>query len=294
MEFEIDLLPKIKRLEIFTKKIMETNIVGGYKSAFKGRGLEFEDYREYTSGDDARLIDWKASKRANRLLIKEFVEERNLNVFFLVDTSSSMLSGSTEKLKNEYAAELAASMCYATVSAGDSIGFALFSDNLVDKIRAGLGMKQLFVFTKSLVDPKHYGGRFDLGKAIKFLLTFTTRDSLVILISDFIGFREDYRTPLRLAGKRFDMMAIMVRDPRDRTLPKDAHQVLISDPYTNEQMIIDPDLVRERYEQYVKEEENMIRRTLLESDIELLELTTDKPFIAPVMNFFLRRHSKWR
>ena len=159
MEFEIDLTPRIRRLEIFTRRIMRTKFISGYLSAFKGKGLEFEDYREYTTNDDARLIDWKASVRSNKLLVKEFVEERNLNVFFLIDVSSSMVFGSTRKLKNEYTAELAASMCYAILMAGDSVGFALFADRIVDKVKPDIGMKQFFTFSRALVNPKSYGGR---------------------------------------------------------------------------------------------------------------------------------------
>jgi uncharacterized protein (DUF58 family) len=294
MEFEIDIKPKIKRLEIFTKRIVQTNFIGGYRSAFKGKGMEFEGYREYTTNDDARLIDWKTSLKLKKLVVKELVEERNLNVFFLIDVSSSMVFGSTEKLKNEYAAELAASMCYAILMAGDTISFALFTDRIVDKTKPDIGMKQFFIFSRALVNPRSYGGRFDLGNALRFLSSFVMRDSLVILISDLIGFKEGYERDLKIAGRRFDMISIMVRDPRDRTLPKGSHQILVSDPYSGEQLLIDPNLIREKYEKYVKEEEDRIRRTFLESNIDFLELSTDQPFIVPVMNFFLKRHRKWR
>jgi uncharacterized protein (DUF58 family) len=294
MEFEIDLKPRIKRLEVFTRRMMETNFIGGYQSAFRGSGLEFESYREYTTNDDSRLIDWKASVRLNKLLIKEFVEERNLNVFFLIDVGSSMVFGSTEKLKNEYAAELAASLCYVILMAGDSIGFALFADKVVNKCKPSIGMKQFFAFSKALVNPNFYGGRFNLSNALKFLSSFIQRNSLVIIISDLIGFKKEYEQELKTAGRKFDLVSIMVRDPRDRILPKGSHQVLVSDPYSGEQMLMDPNLIREKYEKYVKEEEDRIRRVLLESDIDLLELSTDRPFIAPVMEFFLKRHRKWR
>lgn len=293
MEMEIDLTPRIKRLEMFTKRIIRTDFIGGYESAFKGKGLEFEGYREYTTDDDARLIDWIASVRTNKLLIKEFVEERNLNVFFLVDVSSSMIFGSTKKLKNEYVAELVASLCYAILNAGDSVGFALFTDKIIERVKPAQGMKQFYILSKILVNPKLYGGNFDLGQALKFLSSFLKRDSLVILISDFIGFKECEKD-LKAAAKKFDMVSIMVRDPRDRTLPKDSHQILISDPYSDQQLLIDPSLISERYEKYVAEEERRIRELFLRLRIDFLDLSTDRSFIAPVMNFFIRRHRKWR
>ncbi len=294
MEFEINLKPKIKKFELFTKRVMETSFIGGYQSAFKGVGLEFAGHREYTPNDDARLIDWRASIRSNKLLIKEFVEERNLNVFFLVDVSSSMVFGSTEKLKNEYAAELAVSLCYAIIEAGDSVGFALFSDKLVKKSKPEMGMKQFIGFSRAIVDPKAYGGRFDLGSALRFLSSFIPRNSLVILVSDFIGLKKGFEKDLKIAGKKFDMVSIMLRDPRDRTLPKGSQQVLISDPYSGEEFIIDPNLIGEKYERYVKEEEDRIKRLFTKAGIDVLPLSTDRPFMAPVLNFFLRRHRKWR
>ena len=124
-ELNLELSESIKRLKIFTNQIVNTSFVGGYKSVFKGHGMEFEDYREYTPNDDASTIDWKASVRSKQLLVREFVEERNLNVFFLIDASSSMVYGSTDKLKMEYAAEIVATLSYTILQAGDSISFAL-------------------------------------------------------------------------------------------------------------------------------------------------------------------------
>jgi len=130
-ELKLDLSEGIKRLKILTTQIVNTKFVGGYKSVFKGRGLEFKDYRPYTPDDDASTIDWKASVRANKLFVRDFEEERNLNVFFLVDVSSSMVYGSIDKLKIEYVGELTAALSFVVLNAGDSVGFALFSDRIV-------------------------------------------------------------------------------------------------------------------------------------------------------------------
>src|SRR3989338_7011118 len=141
-ELKLDLSEGIKRLKILTNRIINTRFIGGYKSVFKGKGLEFEDYRPYTTHDDASTIDWKASVKSNQLLVREFVEERNLNTFFLIDVSSSMVYGSIDKLKVEYAAEVAAALSYVILNSGDSMGFALFNDKIVKNVLPAQGVVQ--------------------------------------------------------------------------------------------------------------------------------------------------------
>ena len=128
--FKVDLVPALRRLEILSKGLTSSKIIGAYKSVFKGKGLEFSGYRGYTLEDDSNLIDWKASARTNEILIKEYSEERDVDVFFLVDCSPRMLFGSTEKLKAEYVIELTASLSHAILEAGDSAGLALYSDDV--------------------------------------------------------------------------------------------------------------------------------------------------------------------
>ena len=117
-KLNIDVSTKIRNLQFATKNLVTSKFLGNYKSVFRGRGLEFDGYRDYTSGDDASLIDWTATKKANKPLVKEFIEERNLNVFFIIDVSSGMLTGSTEKLKSEYAAEMIATIAYSVLNSG--------------------------------------------------------------------------------------------------------------------------------------------------------------------------------
>ena len=129
-ELKLNLKPLIKKLEVSTKRGFIDILTGSYKSSFKGKGLDFEGYRSYISGDDASLIDWKATLRSQDLLIKVLTEERNVNIIFLVDVSSSMSFASIDKLKNEYAAELVASLSFAAIQAGDSVGLVMFNDKI--------------------------------------------------------------------------------------------------------------------------------------------------------------------
>ena len=201
-ELKLDLSEGIKRLKILTSQIVNTSIVGGYKSVFKGHGLEFEDYRQYTPNDDASLIDWKASVRSKELFIREFVEERNLNVYFLIDVSSSMIYGSIDKLKMEYAGELAAALSYVVLNAGDSVGFALFNDKIVKNVPPITGFMQYHNLVSALVNPNYYGGKYDLDEALKFILAFLKQASIVIIISDFIGLKNDWERYIKTVGVR--------------------------------------------------------------------------------------------
>src|SRR3989344_534398 len=209
-KLKIDLTKNIKKLEITTRKLVGSGLVGSYKSAFKGRGLEFTNYRDYTQNDDASAIDWKASVRTGKLLIKQYEEERKIDVFFLIDVSSSMVFGSTDKLKNEYAAELAASLAFTTLEAGDEVGFALFNDQIQVVSNPLSGKKQFFKLAKVLSDPRNYGGNYDLNNSVKFLLAFLPPGTLLIIISDFIGLKGDWTHYLRTASGKFDIVAIMI------------------------------------------------------------------------------------
>lgn len=288
------LLPAIKKLQIASRNTVRSPVLGSYRSVFRGQGLEFEGYRQYNPDDDADMIDWKVSTRTGQLLIKEFVEERNLNVFIMVDVSSSMIFGSHPKLKNEFAAEVAASLCYAILNAGDNVGFALFSDKVLIKSSPVRGQPQFYLFSKYLVDTEYYGGDYDLAGAMKFALTYLKGDSVVIIISDFIGLKGDWKKYTKLVAKKFDLVCISIRDPHDKTLPKEPGNIVIEDPYSDEQLIIDPSVIKEKYEQQVKSDQRMLTNYLHEIGSDYLELDTSRSYITPLMAFFKKRARKFR
>lgn len=290
----LDLKPKIRKIEIYTKGLVKTEYIGEHSSLFKGHGLEFESFRDYTPNDDSKLIDWKASLRSNKLLIKERVPERNLNIFFLIDVSSSMVFGSTKKLKIEYVAEMVHSLAYAILETENSVGFALFNDKIVAKLMPSFSKVQTLLIAKILKNPDIYGGNFDLKPAIDFLPSFLPFGSMVIIVSDFIGLKKGWEEPLKISAKRYDIVAFMVRDPRDRRLPKGVDQVMISDPYSEKEVVMDPDLIREEYERYVNEQERRIKQLLLDSEVDIVKLTTDKSFVGPILDFFKRRQRIWK
>lgn len=291
---KLDLTAGIKRLKIETNRLVNSKIVGGYRSVFKGRGLEFLDYRPYTQNDDASTIDWKASVRSKELLVREFAEERNLNVFFLVDVSSSMVFGSVDKLKMEYAAELVATLSYTILQAGDSISFAFFTDKIVIHEPPQSGLKQYYKLISILVNPKYYGGNCDFCEALKFTMAFLKEFSIVIIISDFIGLKGEWKHYMKLMGKKFDVIGMMILDPRDKYLPDYDGQAILGDVFSNRQVIVNVNSIKDDYTRFVEAKEREINKAFLDSKSDFVELETDRPFVKPLTDLFFRRSRKVR
>ncbi len=261
-----------------------------YKNIFRGKGLEFDSYRVFQPDDDASLIDWKATLRSNQILAKKYIEERELNVYFLVDVSNSMLFGSGDKLKAEYAAEFVASLAHLVLGSGDKIGLVMFSDEVVKILRPARTKNQFALFTKFLGDSSLYGGGFDINKAISHVLqTVKSPYTIFILVSDFIRTKKKSLDDLRLMGSRFESLAVMIRDRFDEDLPDEGYQLAVQDPYSGKQMILDPGIAREKYRKNVIKQKLLIRDMMRKSRIDLLELITDKSFVISVSSFLRGR-----
>lgn len=290
---KIDITPSLQRLNLITKSLVNTKYSGNYASAFKGQGLEFNGYRYYTPSDDASLIDWKSSSRTRKLLVKEFVEERNLNVHFILDVSSKMILGSAKKLKCEYAAELVASFSNLILRAGDSVSLTMFSDKIVKKVMASNGMGHFYVISDSLSNLSFYGGGSNIKGALNYAFQFFDKNSLVILISDFIGIN-NFLEELKYISKKFDFIGIMLRDPIDMNLPKGGGQVFVEDPITNEKMLISPNKLHRLYANETKKEVSSLKKKFRDTGADFLYLSTDKPFIEDLIIFFERRNEAWK
>lgn len=293
-EINIELKQHLKRLKLFPKGgIALGGITGQYVSVFKGKGMEFTGYRKYDKTDDAGYIDWKASLRANEILVRELVEERNIEVVFAFDVSSSMSFASTEKLKNEYAAELIAILSYAITQSGDAAGLVMFTDKIAKIIPPSIGSKQYFIITKALSNPKLYDGNIDYIKAFQFLLKFAKKNATLIIVSDFIGLKGNWDRYLGMLAQKCDVIGIMVRDLHDNTLPE-VGQIAISDPYSEQEMVIDTKKVKKLFEQEAKNQLEHVRTTFKKLKIDFIELSTVQPFAKPIMSFFQTRKEKWR
>ncbi len=293
-KLKIDLPVAIKELEIATKKSVTTGLIGKYKSTFKGKGLEFDGYRAYTQDDDASMIDFKASARSENLLVKEFVEERNMDLFILVDASASMLSTSTKKIKSEYVAEVVAAIAYTALASGDNVGYALFNEEPKAEVNIRTGMDTMNFFLKDVLNPHNYGGAFSFKKALQYLNEKLRERTLVMIFSDFIFIGNEWEDEFSIVAEKFDLIGFMVRDPLDISLPKGNAQVLVSDPLSGQKMLIQTKKIRDQYEIETRKEINTFTDIFARSGSDFLLLRTDQPYLNKVINFFNERSLKWK
>lgn len=290
-KFLMDFPKAVSEFEYIMQKFPVKKMI--YKTAFRGRGLDFDSYRSFNSSyDDARAIDWKASLRSGGMLAKKYIEERDLSIYFLVDVSSGMLFGSSKKLKAEYAAEVVASLSHLIIGAGDKVGLIMFTEDVSKIIHPSSNKNQFFLITKFLSDSNLYGGSFDLNKGIEYSIrSVKSPYTVFILVSDFINIKKDSEKNLKRMGSRFETIAIMVRDPLDENLPKTKYQFSIKDPNSGRQMIVDPEIAARGYHHNAILQKKKFREMLKGSKIDFLELITDKSFAFPVASFLKQRSS---
>jgi uncharacterized protein (DUF58 family) len=212
-----ELVKKIKAIELRTAKIVNSMFCGEYTSAFKGRGMEFDEVREYFPGDDVRNIDWNVTARMNHPYIKEFQEERELTLMLLVDLSSSGKFGSTSKLKNEVAAEVAALLAYVASNTNDKVGLIIFTDKIELYIPPKKGVSHVWRLIKEILNfkPKSTHTKLDVG--LEFFQKVQKRKALAFVISDFIC--DDIKSPMINAAYKHDVVGVVIKDPREMELP---------------------------------------------------------------------------
>jgi uncharacterized protein (DUF58 family) len=294
-ELNLELNPRIRKVTLKARMdVLNRVLEGNWNTVFKGQGLEFAGFRAYSFSDDASKIDWGASLRAHETLVRDLEEYHNFNVFFLVDVSNSMLFSSNDKLKAEYAAELTYSLCHALMQSGDAIGLGMFSDRLVTKIPPSLGKGVYYRISRELMNPNNYGGNYDLPKVIQYVSSFLQERSVIIIISDFIGLPEGWNRFLKILAGRYDIIGMMVRDPRDSDMPDGGGQYLVEDPYSDKKMVIDSKQYAKLYHEFTKKEEEFVRNSFEKSKMGFVSLHTDKEFQQPVMDYFRKRMSMVR
>lgn len=265
------------------------SLAQGYKKLFGGRGWNFGGYRKYCSGDDAKDIDWKASLRSNQILIKEYLEVRNVEVFFLLDASSSMFHGSSEKLKIEQAGELVLSLSYSMVKKGFKVGVGVFSDKLQKVLFPNSGLAQFKRIADLITDETCHGGGGSLQHSVQHFITQLKNNTILILVSDFIHLGEKWESNIHALGEKFNLWGIMVRDPIERELPRGIHGLFIEDPETGEKHIFHVKKYRKLYAERVKKQEQRLRGLFNIVNADFLLLTTDIGFLDPLIKFIIRR-----
>jgi uncharacterized protein (DUF58 family) len=231
-----ELFAKIKAIQIRTQRLVSDAFAGEYESAFRGRGMEFEEVREYQPGDDIRHIDWNVTARMGYPFVKLHREERELTVMLLVDVSSSGAFGSGAKLKNEVAAEIAALLAYTAIKSNDRVGLIIFSDRIEHFIPPKKGRSHVWRVIRDILGFRAPRRRTDLQQALEYMSEVLPRRVVAFVISDFLD--EGYEDLLRLSAKRHDVTAIVVRDRRELELPP-IGLLELEDAETGETILID-------------------------------------------------------
>lgn len=267
-------------------------MTGEWISRLHGHGIEFAGYRQYTAGDDASLIDWKASVRSRKLLIKQLQEEKDLNVFILLDVSDTMLTGTVKKAKAEYAAEITSTIAYGTLHAGENVSLAMYANKVIRYLPLGHGVAQHSIILRLLANIENYGGQKEFAQGSKELLAMMNAPGLIIVISDFIGFDETWERYLKIMATQHDLIAIIIRDPRDRRLPPTGEYVL-EDPTTGQKIVIDAADYAAPYAAYVKQEEERITGLIHRAGAESLFLETTDNYKDILTKSFLMRKKRW-
>lgn len=283
----LDIAGKVSELEILLKKVLPKNVMW---RVVLGRGLEFDGYKDYSYDYDSSTIDWKASVRAKKLLVKKFVEERDRKFMFFLDTSESMVFGSTEKIKCEYAAELTAALTHLILYGGDKVGFGLFGDGVKILKKPKMGNKQFDILVHELSNPENYGGPSSLENSLSHFMGITQKDlSMVFLISDFINFNDGAKKNLEYLGGLFETIAIIVRDPLDRELPKINKEIVIENSFSDQKILINPKIAGNVYKANSKKQLDYVKKCMSDFNIDFIEIYTDESFPEKIAEFLRTR-----
>ena len=279
---------KIKKIEIKTKKTVEEIISGEYHSAFKGRGIEFSDVRDYHYGDDIRLIDWNVTARLNKPYIKTFQEERELSILLAIDVSSSTAFGSIYKTIRELMTEVAALFCFAAIRNNDKVGLVIFNNRIVQYTPPKSGNVNLLKIIKNIIQAETIQGQTSLKSTIEFLNHLKIKKSIVILMSDFLD--TDFSKPLKMLSKKHDLIPILFEDPFLRYTLEKPSSTSVRD-IESEEMILLPELSDQKIlENNLTGFLNNRYRIFSNIGLDYIRLTTEESYVKPILKFFHKRN----
>jgi len=283
-----EILRKIRRLELRTRRLVESSFAGQYQSVFKGRGMNFEEVRPYTPGDEIRAIDWNVTARTGEPYIKKFTEEREMTVMIVLDVSASGDFGSVRESKREVAAEVAAILAFSAIHNNDKVGLLLFSDRVELFIPPKKGRHHILRLIREMLYFSPQGRGTDLTGALEFMNKVVTRRAVVFVISDFLT--GDFSRPLTVSAKRHDMVALTVVDPAEEALP-DVGVILMEDPETGEQIEVDTSrrAIAGNYARLAGERFKELGTVFGSRGVDMVQLRTDADYLPVLRSFFDRR-----
>jgi uncharacterized protein (DUF58 family) len=283
-----EIIKKVRRIEIHTSHIVDELLAGSWNSAFKGRGIEFEEVRPYQFGDDVRTIDWNVTARTGRPFVKLFREERELSVMLLVDQSASQSLGTHWQTKRELVTELSATLAFSAIKGNDKVGLTLFTDGIEKFVPPRKGTRHVLRIIRELLFCDPIGQGTSLRKVLDHLNRTASRRTVVFLISDFQD--SGYERSLKIASSKHDIIPLVIADRREFTMPN-VGLIRLRDSETGKMVVLDTfsRANRRAYEKYARRqaaERDELFRTMR---VEPIHIYTGEDFVEPLRRFFHKR-----
>ena len=290
-----ELMKKIRRIEIRTRRLVNDSYAGEYHSIFKGRGMEFDEVRPYQIGDEIRTIDWNVTARMGEPYVKRYVEERELTVMLVVDASGSEDFGSVQRFKRELAAELTAVLSFAATTNNDKVGLLIFTDQIELYIPPRKGRRHVLRLIRELLAYEPQSRGTDIKMALEKVNQMLKRRSIIFLVSDFLADPQSYQKALAITNRRHDVIAVDLHDPMESDL-KDVGLLTLEDPETGEIAWVDTGsrTWREAFHQRALQLENDKIRVLRRASVDHITIGTDEDYTAPLTTFFHERARRIR
>lgn len=296
-----EILQKVRQVEIKTNRLVDDTLAGHYHSVFKGRGMDFDEVREYVPGDDMKAIDWNVTARTGRTYIKKFTEERELTIMLIIDVSASGEFGSASQSKREMMAEIGSVLAFSAMRNNDKVGLVLFTDDAELYIPPGKSRSHILRIIREILFFQPEGTGTNLAAAMDFTNQVIKRRAVAFLISDFClpgdfdNALNDLRPKLRITGRRHDLVAVSVNDPRERELPN-IGLLTIEDSETGEQVELDTSRseIRSRFKELAESRQNSLKRAIRSVGVDMLELSTERSYLTDLLRFFSSRERRGR
>ena len=282
------LLKKVRKIEIKTKGLSNHIFAGEYHTAFKGKGMAFSEVREYQPGDDIRSIDWNVTARYNSPFVKVFEEEREMTVMLLIDVSASGNFGTQEQFKRELATELAAILAFSAIKNNDKVGVIFFTDKVEQFIPPKKGKSHILRIIREVLAFQPTGKGTDIAGALEYFSAVIKKRSICFILSDFMS--NEFDRPLKIASKKHDLVALRIHDTREDTLPN-VGLVPMQDAETEKMLFVDTSSkkVRDNFAKNRAQATEKLRKLLPASGVDLIDITTGKDYVKPLINFFKTR-----
>ena len=283
-----EILKKVRKIEIKTRRLSDHIFSGEYHTSFKGRGMTFSEVRQYQYGDDVRAIDWNVTARYNEPFVKVFEEERELTMMLMVDISGSESFGTKNQLKRDMVTEIAATLAFSATQNNDKIGLLLFSDQIELFIPPKKGKSHVLRIIRELIEFESKSKKTDLSQALKYLSSVLKKKAIVFLISDFMV--KDYEHTLKIASKRHDVTGIRVFDQREESIPNIGIVNMI-DAETGETLLVDTTSkkVRMDYEKYYRENVNYFKDIFSKCGSGTVSTRVDESYVTKLLGYFKSR-----